>query len=61
MWTVWFFLAEVSPTQPGPGDLFFHPHSLVAGPDLEKRRKPHPACYMSSVALILREDAWLPA
>lgn len=32
---------------------------LVAVPDLGKRRKPHPAGCMSSVALILREDTWI--
>lgn len=61
MWTVWVSLTGVSPTQLGPGGLSFHPHFLVAGLDLGKRRKPHPAGYMSSAALILREDTWIPA
>lgn len=34
---------------------------LVAVPDLGKRRKPHPAGCMSSVALILGEDSWIHA
>lgn len=34
---------------------------LVAGLDLRKRRKPRPAGYMSSAALILRVDARIRA
>lgn len=34
---------------------------LVAVSDLGKRRKPHPAGCMSSVALILGEDSWIHA
>lgn len=56
MWTVWVLLAEIFPTQLGPGGLSFHPHFLVAGLGLGKRREPCPAGYMSSATLILRED-----
>lgn len=42
MWTVWVPLAEIFPTQRGPGGLSFHPHFLVAGLDLGKRREPCP-------------------
>lgn len=52
MWTVWVLLAEISPTQLGPGGLSFHPHFLVAGLGLGKRREPCPAGYMSSATLI---------
>lgn len=52
---------EVSPTRLGAGDISFHPHFLVAGPVLGKRRKPGPAGHTSSVVLILGEDTWIPA
>lgn len=61
MWTVWVPLAEVCTTQLGPGGLSFLAYFLVAGLDLGKRRKPRAAGYMSSAALILREDTWIPA